>query len=62
MPKNVQSIIDDLESGLAALRMHFESFGSIFGEMAAPQAGGIERPWCQGIGGSVSSRKREYEW
>jgi hypothetical protein len=29
--KNVQSIIDDLESGLTLLRMHFESLGSIFG-------------------------------
>lgn len=36
LAKNVQSIIDDLESGLAALRMHFESLGSIFGEVAAP--------------------------
>lgn len=39
MPKNVQSIIDDLQSGLAELRMHFESLGSIFGgaEKAAPR-------------------------
>jgi len=31
LAKNVQSIIDDLQSGLAELRMHFESLGSIFG-------------------------------
>lgn len=37
MAKNVQSIIDDLESGLAALRLHFESLSSVFGgETAAP--------------------------
>ncbi|HET9793927.1 MAG TPA: hypothetical protein VFS34_05640 [Thermoanaerobaculia bacterium] len=37
MAKNVQSIIDDLESGLAALRLHFESLSSVFGgEKATP--------------------------
>ena len=40
MPKNVQSIIDDLQSGLAELRMHFESLGSIFGESAKTSPGG----------------------
>jgi hypothetical protein len=32
--RNVQSIIDDLESGLTQLRMHFESLGWIFGGSA----------------------------
>jgi hypothetical protein len=37
MAKNVQSIIDDLESGLTQLRLHFESLSSVFGgERAAP--------------------------
>jgi hypothetical protein len=37
MAKNVQSIIDDLESGLAALKLHFENLSSVFGnEKAGP--------------------------
>lgn len=39
MAKNVQSIIDDLESGLTQLRMHFESVGSIFAGVAGPARG-----------------------
>ena len=44
MAKNVQSIIDDLQSGLAELRMHFESLGSIFGEGASPARKAGSRP------------------
>ena len=40
MPKNVQSIIDDLESGLAELRMHLESLGSIVGGSAKTSPAG----------------------
>jgi hypothetical protein len=39
LAKNVQSIIDDLESGLTQLRMHFESLGSIFGGEKASARG-----------------------
>lgn len=40
MAKNVQSIIDDLQSGLTELRMHFESLGSIFGGSERTSSGG----------------------
>jgi len=47
--KNVQSIIDDLESGLAALRLHFESLSTVFG--------GIEKVTPGGRKASASRRR-----